>query len=121
MVMKRRVVIRLWISSLVILGLAIGAGGAFGQDDVTKHPSCSYCGMDRAKFAHSRVFIEYNDGSTFGACSIHCAAIDMAVHIDKSPKAIGVGDYGTKKLIDAETTLWEIGSNKMGDMTKRTK
>jgi len=121
MVMKRRVVIRLWISSLVILGLAIGAGGAFGQDDVTKHPSCSYCGMDRAKFAHSRVFIEYNDGSTFGACSIHCAAIDMAVHIDKSPKAIGVGDYGTKKLIDAEKAFWVIGGNKMGVMTKRAK
>ena len=100
--MKRQMVFRSWIVSLVILGLAVGAGVAFGQEDVSKHPSCSYCGMDRAKFAHSRIFIEYNDGSTFGACSIHCAAIDMAVHIDKSPKAIGVGDYGTKKLIDAE-------------------
>jgi copper chaperone NosL len=120
-VMKRHIAIGFWVSSLVILSLAISTGAAFGQEDVTKHPSCSYCGMDRAKFAHSRIFIEYNDGSTFGACSIHCAAIDMAVHIDKSPKAIGVGDYGTKKLIDAEKAFWVIGGNKMGVMTKRAK
>jgi copper chaperone NosL len=119
--MKSHMFAGFWISSLVILGLVLGAGVAFGQEDVTKHPSCSYCGMDRAKFAHSRIFIEYDDGTTFGACSIHCATIDMAVHIDKSPKAIGVGDYGTKKLIDAEKAFWVIGGNKMGVMSKRAK
>jgi hypothetical protein len=77
--------------------------------------------MDRAKFAHSRVLIEYDDGSTFGACSLHCAAIDMAVNIDKGPQRIGVGDLDSKKLIDAETATWVVGGRKMGVMTKRAK
>ena len=71
-------------------------------DELKKYPKCPYCGMDRAKFAHSRVLVDYEGGSAFGACSLHCAAVDMAVHIDKTPKAIMVGDYNTKKLIDAE-------------------
>jgi len=41
--------------------------------------------MDREKFAHSRVFVQYDDGSVLGTCSIHCAAVDQAVRIDKSP------------------------------------
>jgi nitrous oxide reductase accessory protein NosL len=94
---------------------------AFAQDDIKQYSSCKYCGMDRQKFAHSRVLIEYDDGSTVGTCSIHCAAIDLAIHIDKTPKAIQVGDYNSKALIDAEKALWVIGGNKMGVMTKRAK
>jgi nitrous oxide reductase accessory protein NosL len=94
---------------------------AFAQDDIKQYSSCKYCGMDRQKFAHSRIFIEYDDGSTVGTCSIHCAAIDLAIHIDKTPKAIQVGDYNSKALIDAEKALWVIGGNKMGVMTKRAK
>ena len=74
-----------------------------------------------SKFAHSRVYIEYDDGSTFGACSLHCAAIDMAVNIDKGPKRIQVGDYNSKVLIDAENAFWVVGGKKMGVMTKRAK
>ena len=102
--------------------LLIGFGAARAQqEDIDKHSSCSYCGMDRAKFAHSRVYIEYDDGSSFGACSLHCAAIDMAVNIDKAPVTIGVGDYGTRKLIDAEKAAWVLGGKKMGVMTGRAK
>ena len=68
----------------------------FAQDDVKKHPACKYCGMDRQKFAHSRFFVENEDGSTEGTCSIHCAAIDFALNIDKTPKLMQVGDYNTK-------------------------
>ena len=91
------------------------------DNDIKEFPSCKYCGMDRAKFAHSRVYVEYDDGSTFGACSIHCAAIDMAVNIDKGPTIIQVGDFGTKKLISAESAVWVIGGSKPGVMTKRAK
>jgi hypothetical protein len=77
--------------------------------------------MDREKFSHSRVYIEYDDGSTEGICSLHCAAIDLALHIDKTPKTIQVGDYHEKKLIDAEKAYWIIGGNRMGVMTKRAK
>jgi hypothetical protein len=106
--------------SLMVFVLA-GLSNVFAQDDIVKHPACPLCGMDRTKFAHSRIFIEYDDGSTVGTCSIHCAAIDMAVNIDKAPQAIEVGDYNTKMLIDAEKAVWVIGGNKMGVMTKRAK
>jgi copper chaperone NosL len=100
--------------------LAVSSLG-WAQEDVSKHPNCTYCGMDRAKFAHSRVLIEYNDGSTFGACSLHCAAIDMAVNIHKAPESILIGDYSNKKLIDAESAIWVIGGDQPGVMTQRAK
>lgn len=97
------------------------AGLVFAQDDIKKHASCRYCGMDRAKFAHSRVYVEYDDGTTQGTCSLHCAAIDLAINIDKTPKAIRVGDYNTKHLIEAEKAFWVIDGKKMGVMTQRAK
>jgi nitrous oxide reductase accessory protein NosL len=90
-------------------------------EDVQKHPACAYCGMDREQFAYSRFLIEYNDGSTFGACSVHCAAVDLVMNMDKTPKSMKVGDWTTKELIDAETAIWVIGGNKPGVMTKRAK
>ena len=116
--MKRNLTVGLVVLSLMVLG---GAGAVLGQEDVTKHPSCPYCGMDRAKFAHSRVLVDYEGESSFGACSLHCAAVDMAVNIDKTPLSIMVGDYSTKKLLDAEKATWVIGGNKMGVMSKRAK
>jgi nitrous oxide reductase accessory protein NosL len=105
----------------VFISLSIFAVAAFAQDDIKKHPSCKYCGMDREKFGHSRIHIEYDDGSSEGACSLHCAAVDLALNIDKTPKAIMVGDYNTKKLIDAEKAFWVIGGTRPGVMTKRAK
>jgi nitrous oxide reductase accessory protein NosL len=93
----------------------------YAQEDIQKHKSCPLCGMDREKFAHSRVLIDYDDGTAFGACSIHCAAVELAINIDKTPRMIQVGDYSTKKLIDAEKASWVIGGSKMGVMTKRAK
>ena len=97
------------------------AGIVWAQNDIQNHPACKYCGMDRAKFAHSRVFIQNDDGTTEGTCSLHCAAVDLALNIDKTPKAIMVGDFYTKNLIDVERAFWVIGGNKMGVMTKRAK
>ena len=94
---------------------------AQAQGDIQRHPSCKYCGMNRQQFAHSRMLIEYDDGSTVGTCSIHCAAIDLAINIDKTPKAVQVGDHNSKALIDAEKASWVIGGSKMGVMTKRAK
>lgn len=108
------------------------AGLAFGQDkaptapaamsqDIHDHPSCPLCGMDRGKFAHSRMLIEYADGSVFPACSLHCAILDMAVNLDKAPAKILVGDYKTKQLIDADKAFWIIGGDQKGVMTMRAK
>ena len=94
---------------------------ALAQDDTKKIPSCKYCGMDRGKFAHSRMLIEYTDGTAVGTCSIHCAAVELALTIDKTPKAVLVGDYSTKALIDAEKATWVLGGSKMGVMTRNAK
>lgn len=96
-------------------------GIAAAQEDIQTFPTCKYCGMDRAKFAHSRVLIDYDNGTAEGTCSIHCAAVDLALNIDKTPKIILVGDYNTKKLIDVENAFWVIGGDKMGVMTKNAK
>jgi len=94
---------------------------AEAQEDIQKYPSCKYCGMNRQQFAHSRILIQYDDATTVGTCSIHCAAVDLAINIDKTPKAIQVGDYNSKALIDAENASWVIGGSKMGVMSKRAK
>ncbi len=112
--MKKIILISMFVLSL--------AGIVFAVDsDIVTHPSCTCCGMDREKHAHSRVLIEYDDGTSFGACSLHCAAVDLANHIDKSPKTIGVGDYNSKKLIDAEKAYWVLGGKKPGVMTVNAK
>jgi len=82
---------------------------------------CHYCGMKKAKFAHSWMNIEREDGSTVGVCSVHCAAVEMALNIDLPAKKITVGDYDTKEQIDAEDAYWVIGGKRMGVMTKRAK
>lgn len=94
------------------------AGYAETMPDIQAHQNCKYCGMDREKFGHSRMLIEYGDGSATGLCSIHCAAIELSQAFDKDPKALLVADYNKKNLIDAEKASWVIGGNKPGVMTK---
>jgi len=77
--------------------------------------------MDRGGYDFSRMLIDYDDGTSVAVCSIHCAAVDLANNIDKSPKSIRVGDFMTKELIDAEKAVWIIGGSKPGVMSKRGK
>jgi nitrous oxide reductase accessory protein NosL len=113
--MKRRIFCGLLAGLFLLTGIA-----AYGQapPDVQAHKNCKYCGMDREKFAHSRMLIEYEDGSNFGSCSIHCSAVDLAVALDKKPKAILVADYNKKDLIDAEKATWVIGGGETGRYDK---
>lgn len=111
----------LWM--VILAGFVWGGliGSVWAYDDVSRHPDCPYCGMDREKFAHSRIYIEYDDNTSAGLCSLHCACMELALKIDKAPRAIKVGDYSSKKLIDAEKAFWVIGGDKMGVMTTRAK
>lgn len=104
------------LMTFLVLSLA---GFALAQEDVKLAPSCKYCGMDRTKFAHSRMVVTYDDGTKVSTCSIHCLAIDLSTNIDKTPVTIEVGDYISKRLIDAEKAYWVIGGNKPGVMTKQ--
>jgi nitrous oxide reductase accessory protein NosL len=82
---------------------------------------CRYCGMKRSQYSHSWVIITHADGSKEMVCSIHCAAIDMALHTDKQVSQITVADYKTHRQIPAETAFWVIGGDKVGVMTARAK
>lgn len=114
---RKRVVAAL--SAAVIFGVL--AMTSFAQDDIKQSPNCKYCGMDRQKFDFTRMLIEYEDGTSMGVCSIHCVAVELALNIDKTPKALKVGDFGTKNLIDAEKAFWVVGGTKPGVMTKQGK
>lgn len=91
------------------------------QADVAQAPSCRQCGMDREKFSHSRMVIEYEDGSAVGSCSLHCAAVELANTIDKIPVVVRVADYDSKELLDAEKAVWVMGGSKKGVMTAQAK
>lgn len=99
----------------------MAAGVVDSQEDVKMAPTCTYCGMDRTKYAHSRMVVIYDDGTKVGTCSIHCLAIDLINHISKTPISIEVGDYISKLLIDAEKAYWVIGGSKPGVMTDQGK
>jgi nitrous oxide reductase accessory protein NosL len=113
---------RFFCGLLVMVFLFIGiAAYAENPQDIQAHKNCKYCGMDREKFAHSRMLTEYTDGSSFGSCSIHCTAIDLGQALDKQIKAIMAADYNKKTLIDADKASWVIGGSKPGVMTKTAK
>jgi hypothetical protein len=112
--MKRSAVILIIISLLLCVS-------SFAFAEMHGKEACPYCGMEHEKFGHSWMVVEYDDGKKAGFCSIHCAAMDLATNIDKTPVKIEVGDYKTKKLIDAEKASWVIGGSKSGVMTKRAK
>lgn len=89
--------------------------------DVKAHQACPHCGMDREKFAHSRMFVTYADGSSAGLCSIHCAAIELKSGHGKTVKGVKVADLDSKKLVDAEKAAWVIGGSRKGVMTRNPK
>lgn len=106
--------------ALVLVGLA-GPALAEPPPDVRAAPSCRHCGMDRDRFARSRMVVEYEDGTSVGLCSIRCAAVELAVTIDRMPRAILVADHGTRELVDAEKAVWVVGGSVPGVMTARAK
>lgn len=102
--------------AVVFFSISFLGGVAFSEND-----ACIHCGMKKESFGHSWVIIEHDDGTKEGVCSVHCAAIDMALHTDNPVKAITVGDYDTKKQISADKAYWVIGGDKTGVMTARAK
>lgn len=104
---------KLWIAlALVVMSVTI----CLASDKVEAPDSCTRCGMNRTQFAHSRMVVTYQDGSSTGTCSINCAAIDMET-TGKEVKSLQVADYNSKKLTDATHATWVIGGTKRGVMT----
>jgi copper chaperone NosL len=116
--MKRPQVAYLAVAVCLIFG---GILVAQTKEDIELYKDCKYCGMSRSAFDFSRMLIEYEDGTTVAVCSVHCAAVDLANNIDKTPKVIKVGDLNGKQLIDAEKAFWVVGGSKPGVMSRRGK
>ncbi len=116
--MKMKIISTLLLLSLLALGVP-----AFAQkvEDTHLYRSCKYCGMDREKFSHSRMLVNYEDGTSSGVCSLHCAALELSTMLDKTPQSIMVADMISRKLIDADTAFWVIDSSKPGVMSARGK
>ena len=98
----------------------IGATPYPSPNDVRSHPECPICGMDRHQYAHSRMLIDYQEGSV-GTCSIHCMGVDIAVNRHKTVRGILAADYAGKQLVPAKAAFWVIGGDRSGVMTNRAK
>lgn len=91
------------------------------KDEFEKYPRCPYCGMMRQMFSQTRHLIVYEDDTVDGTCSIHCAAISLALNMDRGPKTIWAGDAGAdgkvKPLADSAQMTYVIDPGKPGTMT----
>jgi hypothetical protein len=105
--------IALW----TLLALLLAASPAAPARAVEPPQKCVQCGMDRDQFAHSRMLVEYADGSSAGVCSIHCAAVDMGRNPGKKAVSLKVADRETKELVDARKAAWVAGGSLKGVMT----
>ena len=101
----------------LMMALLVMAVACMAAETKVEAPSdCKHCGMDRTKFSHSRMLITYKDGSS-GTCSINCAALELKANKGREVKKIEVGDFDSKKLIDAKAATWVIGGSVKGVMT----
>jgi nitrous oxide reductase accessory protein NosL len=105
----------MWILSAILVA-QIWSPAAHAED-----AECKYCGMKRSQYPHSWVILIHTDDSQKMVCSVHCAAIDMALHTEKQVSKITVADYITHRQIPAETAFWVIGGDRVGVMTARAK
>ncbi len=95
------------------------------DNDIAKYPKCPYCGMDRKQYHHSRHLVHYQDDLADGTCSLHCAALSLALNLDRGPKAIYAADFGAKAdpkpLVNVDAATYLIGSKLPGVMTAQSK
>ncbi len=95
------------------------------ENEFDKYARCTYCGMVRMQWSHSRHLIQYDDNSCEGTCSIHCMAVGLSINLDRGPKNIWCGDAGSeaeiKPLIDVDLASYAINPDKTGTMSKISK
>lgn len=95
------------------------------ENEFEKYPRCPYCGMMRKMYSFSRHLIVYANDTVDGTCSIHCAAISLALNMDQGPVTIYAGDAGAegemKPLADTAAMTYVIDPDKPGTMTATSK
>jgi len=110
---------KIWILALIMFSTTVMSFAA--EKKVEAPADCKYFGMDRTVHAQSRMVVRYADGSSTGTCSLNCVVIDMRETKDKTVVSYQVGDYLTRRLIDAKTAVWVMGGKKKGVMTSVAK
>ena len=94
-------------------------------DDLDKYPTCPYCGMDRRYNHRARMLIHYANDLPDPLCSMHCAAISLAINLALDPKAIWVGDNASddepRPLVEVGQATFLVGSDLPGVMTWNSK
>ena len=95
------------------------------DNELARYPKCPYCGMDRTQYHHSRHLVQYQDDLVDATCSLHCAALSLALNLDRGPKAIYAADFGAKAdpkpLVNVDDATYLIGSKLPGVMTQQSK
>lgn len=97
------------ISMVVVTLLAVIAAYAVGfatPKDLVQYPDCLNCGMSRKSCAHSRMVVEYADGTRRAECGLHCLLAELIDQPGRRPKRILAADYHDKKLAEAEKSCW---------------
>jgi nitrous oxide reductase accessory protein NosL len=118
MTMKLTIVRSLVLTVFLVCSL-LSAGTVTAQAAPVEAPeACDKCGMNRTKFARSRVLVEFEDGSTGGTCSITCASYDVRQKSKKKVKRLLVADYDSRELIVVHDAVWVTGGDVHGVMTK---
>src|SRR5690242_11515091 len=105
----------------LLVGLTLCRAAVGAAATVEGPKACIKCGMDRTRFAHSRMVVAYADGTSAGVCSIHCAAEEMKESGGKRLGSLMVADYDSKELIAAKSAVWVMGGKKKGVMTSPAK
>ncbi len=116
--MNKNHIVNLLIAICCVIG---GMACVHQAKDISIHQSCMQCGMDRGTYDFSRMWIDYEDGTSVAICSVHCAAVDMEQNIDKVPISIKVADLKSGHLIDAKKAFWVVGGKKRGVMSREGK
>lgn len=94
-------------------------------NELEKYGKCPYCGMDRRQWHHSRHLIHYEDQLVDATCSLRCAALSLALNIDRGPMAIYAADFGAaaeiKPLVNVDEAVYLIGSQLPATMSRNSK
>lgn len=102
--MKKRVIVTVVVTVVAIV--AIYAFGFATPQDLAQYPDCLNCGMNRKNCAHTRIVVEYIDGTRRAECGLHCLLADLVNQPGREPKRIQAADYNDRKLVEAEKCWW---------------
>jgi hypothetical protein len=97
------------IAIVAVAALAVVAAYAFGfatPRDLAQFPDCLSCGMSRKSCAHTRMVVEYADGTKRAECGLHCLLVDLVDQPGRQPKRMFAADYNDRKLAEAEKSWW---------------